>query len=80
MHRPVNGRARPVLESWRDVDGTPITVGCRVEQTGVDTELGALRSRLGKQGQVLRRGATRLVVRFEGDMTEEFAVTSRAKA
>jgi hypothetical protein len=40
VHRPVNGRARAVLELWREVDGTPIMVGCRVEQTGVDTELG----------------------------------------
>ncbi|MGH3885515.1 MAG: hypothetical protein ACRDSZ_02925 [Pseudonocardiaceae bacterium] len=39
LHCAVSGRARPVLESWRDVDGTPIAVGCRVEQTGVDSEL-----------------------------------------
>jgi hypothetical protein len=38
-----------------------------VEQTGVDLQLGTLRSRLGKQGLVLRRSATRLVVRFEGE-------------
>jgi hypothetical protein len=41
-----------------------------VEQTGVDLQLGALRSRLGKlgkQGRVLRRSATRLAVRFEGE-------------
>jgi hypothetical protein len=42
----VSGRARAVLDPWRDVNGIPITVGCRVEQTGVDVELGALRSRL----------------------------------
>jgi hypothetical protein len=54
-------------EQWRDVDGTLITVGARVEQTDVNTELGALRSRLGKQGLVLRRSATRLVVRFDGE-------------
>jgi hypothetical protein len=44
-------------------------VNARVKHTGVDAELGALRSRLGKQGQVLRRSATRLVVRFEGETT-----------
>jgi hypothetical protein len=38
-----------------------------VEQTGVDLQLGALRSRLGKQARVSRRSATRLVVRFEGE-------------
>lgn len=60
-------QARPISDPWLDVDGTPITVGCRVEQTRVDSELGALRSQLGQRGQVLRRSATRLVVRFEGD-------------
>jgi hypothetical protein len=49
------------------VEDTPITVGARVEQASVDIELGALRSRLGKRGLVLRRSATRLVVRFEGE-------------
>jgi hypothetical protein len=40
-----------------------------VEQTGVDIELGALGSRLAKHGVVLRRSATRLVVRFDGETT-----------
>ncbi|MBV8992333.1 MAG: hypothetical protein JO287_01205 [Pseudonocardiales bacterium] len=65
----MSGRARAVLAPWRDTDGTPITVGCRVEQTGIDVELGALRSRLGKHGQVLRGSADRLVVRFDGETT-----------
>lgn len=34
---------------------------------GRAVELGALRSRVGKQGHVLRRSATRLVVRFDGE-------------
>ncbi|MGH3692860.1 MAG: hypothetical protein ACRDRX_02450 [Pseudonocardiaceae bacterium] len=38
-----------------------------MEQTEVDAGLGAVRSRLGKRGRVLRRSATRLVVRFEGE-------------
>lgn len=63
----MSGTARPSGDRWRDVKGTPIPVGAVVEQTGVDTELGALRSRLGKQGLVLRRSPTRLVVRFEGE-------------
>jgi hypothetical protein len=33
----------------------------------MDIEAGALRSRAGKQGQVVRRSATRLVVRFYGE-------------
>jgi hypothetical protein len=42
-------------------------MGAWVEQATVDAKLGALRSRVGKQGRVLRRSATMLVVRFEGD-------------
>jgi hypothetical protein len=60
----VNGTAQPPADRWLDAQGTPIPVGAVVEQTGVDIELGALRSRLGKQGLVVRRSATRLVVRF----------------
>jgi hypothetical protein len=63
----MSGKARPAYDRWPDVDGRPVPLGARIEQTGVDAELGALRSRLGKQGQVLRRSATRLVVRFEGE-------------
>ncbi|HET9256543.1 MAG TPA: hypothetical protein VFO16_15285 [Pseudonocardiaceae bacterium] len=58
---------RPARDPWCDVNGTPIPIGARVEQTAVDIELGALRSRLGKPGRVLCRSATRLVVRFEGE-------------
>jgi hypothetical protein len=49
----------------RHGEGTPITVGAVVEQTTVDIELGALPSRVGQPGQVLRRSAPRLVVNFE---------------
>jgi hypothetical protein len=42
-------------------------VGAVVEQTGVNLQLSTLRSRLGKHGVVLRRSATRLVVRFDGE-------------
>ena len=63
----MTGRARAAYDPWRDVEGTPITVGARVEQASVDIELGALRSRVGKHAVVLRRSATRLVVRFQGE-------------
>ena len=63
----MSGTAPPPGELGRDVDGTSIPVGAQVKQTGVDAALGALRSRLGKQGRVQRRSATRLVVRFEGE-------------
>lgn len=63
----MSATAWPPDDPWRDVDGLPITMGARVEQATVDAELGALRSRLGKQGTVLRRSATRLIVRFEGE-------------
>ncbi|HEY6421664.1 MAG TPA: hypothetical protein VIY28_00170, partial [Pseudonocardiaceae bacterium] len=43
----VSAPARPERDPRRDVDGAPIPV---VKQTGVDIELGALRSRLGKTG------------------------------
>src|SRR5262249_45414177 len=65
----VSAPAKPDRDPWRDAEGTPIPVGAVVEQTGIDVELGALRSRQGKRGQVLRRSATRLVVRFEGETT-----------
>ncbi len=65
--RAVSGTACPSGELGRDVESTPITVGARVEQTGVNAEWGALHSRLGKQGTALGRSATMLVVRFEGD-------------
>jgi hypothetical protein len=58
----VSPAARPPGERWPDARGGPIPVGAVVEQTGVDIDLGALGSRLGKHGVVLRRGATRLVL------------------
>jgi hypothetical protein len=63
----MNETTWPPDQRWLDADGTPIPMGARVEQSGVDIELGALRSRLGKQGRVVRRSATRLVVRFDGE-------------
>jgi len=60
-------RAQPAYDRWCDVDGTHISVGARVEQTETDARMGALRSRLHRQGQVTSRGATRLIVRFDGE-------------
>jgi hypothetical protein len=54
-------------DRWRDVDGTHVPVGARVEQVEVDARRGALHSRLHAQGLVTSRGTTRLVVRFEGE-------------
>jgi len=61
-------RIRPAYDRWRDVDGTPIPEGCQVEQVLIDRSQGALRSRLGKQGTVVRRGRdSRLHVLFDGE-------------
>jgi hypothetical protein len=49
------------------VDGIHVWVGARVEQTEVDARMGAPRSRLRRQGQVIGRGTTQLVVRFDGE-------------
>ncbi|MGH3575676.1 MAG: hypothetical protein ACRDUW_28300 [Pseudonocardiaceae bacterium] len=63
----MSGRAQRAYDRWRDVDGTHVPVGARVEQTGTDARMGALRSRLHVRGQVTSRGTTRLVVRFDGE-------------
>lgn len=63
----VSGRARRPYDRWRDANGTHVLVGARVEQAEVDARMGAPRSRLHARGQVTSRGATRLVVRFEGE-------------
>ncbi len=56
--------ARP-YDPWRDVDGTPISVGCRVQQVTVHKEHGAAPSRLHWQGQVVDRGNSRVTVHFD---------------
>jgi len=68
----VNPRARPAYDPWRDVDGTSIPVGARVEQVAVAQEHGARSARLRQRGEVIRRGQRgrghlRLYVRFQGD-------------
>ncbi|MGH3719029.1 MAG: hypothetical protein ACRDRI_09360 [Pseudonocardiaceae bacterium] len=54
-------------DPWRDAHGAPVPPGRRVEQVVVAKEHGAVLSRLGKRGQVLGRGNTRLTVRFDGE-------------
>jgi len=54
-------------DRWRDVDGTHVEVGARVEQVEVHAGQGALRFRLHRRGEVIGRGATRLLVRFDGE-------------
>lgn len=54
-------------DPWRDAEGTPIALQSRVEQVVVDTEQGALASRLHQQGQVVGRGTTLVYVLFECD-------------
>lgn len=59
--------ARLRYDPWRDARDIPIPLRCRVEQITVAKEHGALRSRLHKQGEVVDRRGTRLVVRFDGE-------------
>lgn len=61
-----HNRAQRAYERWRDADRTHIPVDARVKQVAVDARMGAPRSRLHARGQVISRGSTRLVVRFEG--------------
>lgn len=54
-------------DRWRDVDGTPLTDGCRVEQIAVTKLHGALPGRLHQRGEVIGRGTTRVNVLFDGE-------------
>jgi hypothetical protein len=66
--RVVSGKIRPPFDPWRDVEGTHIPVGARVEQVAVARGYGALSRRLHWRGEVLRRGHyTRLFIRFDGE-------------
>ncbi len=68
----MSGRARPPYNPWRDVNGTPIPVGARVEQVAVAKEHGAVADRLHQDGVVISLGSlsgrgSRLRVRFDGE-------------
>ncbi len=54
-------------DPWRDADGAPIPQQCRIEQVAVGKSHGALPSRSHRQDQVLGRGLTRLIVRFDDE-------------
>ncbi|HJT03897.1 MAG TPA: hypothetical protein VJ757_09755 [Pseudonocardiaceae bacterium] len=54
-------------DPWRDSDGHPIPPQSRIEQVAVGKNFGALPSRLHRHGQVVSRGLTRLIVRFDDD-------------
>lgn len=58
---------RPTSPQWRDIDGTPIPLGCHIEQIAVSQEHGAMPSRLHQHGQVIARDTHWLHVRFEDD-------------
>jgi len=52
---------------WTDAQGTPLPLGCRVEQIAVDQAQGAMRWRLHQQGLVIGWDTTWLHVCFERD-------------
>ena len=62
---------KKIYDRWRDDQGTHIPVGCRVEQTHIEAQYGALRSRLNKQAIVISHGrghrGNRLYVQFNGE-------------
>jgi hypothetical protein len=60
-------RTQRAYDRWRDMNGTHVPVGAWVEQTETDARAGALKSRLYRRGLVTSRGATRLIVRFDGE-------------
>jgi hypothetical protein len=61
---PERGGGIPDL---RDIDGTPIRFGSRVEQIAVDEEHGAQALWLHEQGQVLGRDYELVCLRFDRD-------------
>ncbi len=80
-HRPIRADRRSTspevttimptrpYDPWRDADGTPVLPQCRIQQIAVGKQHGALPSRLHRQGQVLGRGTTRLIVQFDHEHT-----------
>ena len=55
------------IPDLRDIDGTPIRFGARVEQIAVDEEHGAQALRLHEQGQVIGRDYELVCLRFDRD-------------
>jgi hypothetical protein len=54
----------PAQQRWRDVDGTPISLFCQVEQVAAGAEPALLGSRLHQRGHVVGRGLASLYVCF----------------
>lgn len=46
----------PPTPRWSDIDGTPIPLGCRIEQITVDQDQGAMPSRLHQHARVVGLG------------------------
>lgn len=63
----MSAATRPPYDLWRDIDGTHILVGARVEQVAIRPGLGAPRCRHCQVGTVVRFGYKRLVVLFAGN-------------
>jgi hypothetical protein len=61
------GAPRLSLYRWSDAEGTPLALGCRIEQIAVDQVQGAMRSRLHQQGLVIGWDTTWLHVCFDHD-------------
>lgn len=62
-------RMPPAPYQWSDAQGTPRPLGCRVKQTAVDPQRGALRDRLYQHDRVIGWDTTWLHVCFDRDRT-----------
>ena len=58
---------RPAQDRWSDIEGTPVSMFCGVEQVAEDPEPGTLFSRLHQHGQVVGGGPDLVYVRFQGE-------------
>jgi hypothetical protein len=54
----------PAEERWRDIDGTPISLFCEVEQVADGSEPSLLGCRLQQRGHIVGRGLDSLYVCF----------------
>lgn len=57
----------PAEARWRDVDGTPISLFCAVEQVADGAEVSLLGCRLHQRGHVVGRGLDSVYVCFPGN-------------
>lgn len=61
------GAPRPTRDHWRDRDGTPIRLFCRVKQIAEHPTDTALFSRLHRPGEVIGQSLDLIYVRFDGE-------------